>query len=189
MQVNHQDRHDPARSQRPGAAVGRAWQWLVEGFAALGTVLIGVLMIIICADIVARNLMGASLPLVSELGALLLVMIVSLQLATTIRSDRLARTDLFIVGLKRSRPRAAALLSAVFNLVGAIIIGLIAYASIRILGKDWSSDDYIGIIGIATLPTWPFRALILAGMTIAALEFIVRMISDLRSVMTREARP
>jgi len=189
MQVNQQDRHDPARQQSPGSAVRRAWQWLVEGFAALGTVLIGVLMIIICADIVARNLLGASLPLVSELGALLLVMIVSLQLATTIRADRLARTDLFLVGLKRSRPRAAALLSAVFNLVGAVIIGLIAYASIGILGKDWSSGDYIGIIGIATLPTWPFRALILAGMTIAALEFIVRMISDLRSALTQEARP
>jgi len=189
MSVNSENIQDPAGPQRPGAAVIRAWQWLVEGFAALGTVLIGVLMVIICADIVARNLMGASLPLISELGALLLVMIVSLQLATTIRANRLARTDLFLVGLQRSRPRVAALLSAFFNLVGAAIIGLIAYASIRILGKDWSSNDYIGIIGIATLPTWPFRLLILAGMTIAALEFIVRMISDLRSAVTQEAKP
>ena len=181
--------HKSARPQRSGAAAGRAWRWLVEGFAALGTVLIGVLMIIICADIVARNLMGASLPLVSELGALLLVMIVSLQLATTIRADRLARTDLFLVGLKRSRPKFAALLSALFNLVGATIIGLVAYASIRILGKDWASGDYIGIIGIATLPTWPFRMFILAGMTVAALEFVVRMISDLRRFATQEDMP
>lgn len=179
----------PARPQRSVAAAGRAWQWVVEGFAALGTALIGVLMVIICADIVARNLMGASLPLVSELGALLLVMIVSLQLATTIRADRLARTDLFLVGLKRSRPKFAALLSALFNLVGATIIGLVAYASIRILGKDWASGDYIGIIGIATLPTWPFRMFILAGMTVAALEFVVRMISDLRRFATQEDRP
>ena len=187
MPADHENTHTPVRPHRPGAAVGRAWQWLVEGFAALGTVLIGVLMVIICADIVARNVMGASLPLVSELGALLLVMIVALQLATTIRADRLARTDLFLVGLKDSHPRIAALLSAFFNLVGATMIGLIAYASIRILGKDWSSADYIGIVGIATLPTWPFRALILAGMTIAALEFMVRMISDLRSAVTQEA--
>lgn len=187
--MNHEDTQDPAGPQRPGAAVHRAWQWLVEGFAALGTALIGMLMVIICADIVARNLMGSSLPLVSELGALLLVMIVSLQLAATIRADRLARTDLFLVGLRNARPALAALLSALFNLVGAIIIGLIAYASIHILGKDWSSDDYIGIIGIATLPTWPFRALILAGMAVAALEFLVRMISDLRIVATRGKKP
>lgn len=181
--------HKSARPQRSVTAAGRAWQWVVEGFAALGTALIGVLMVIICADIVARNLMGASLPLVSELGALLLVMIVSLQFATTIRADRLARTDLFLVGLKRSRPKVAAVLSALFNLVGATIIGLIAYASIRILGKDWASGDYIGIIGIATLPTWPFRMFILAGMTVAALEFVVRMISDLRRFATQEDRP
>lgn len=189
MSVDNEHTQNSARPQRPGAAVGRAWQWVVEGFAALGTALIGVLMVIICADIVARNLMGSSLPLVSELGALLLVMIVSLQLATTIRADRLARTDLFLVGLKSSHPMIAALLSALFNLVGATIIGLIAYASIRILGKDWSSGDYIGIIGIATLPTWPFRVFILAGMAVAAIEFLVRMISDLRAVSIQEDRP
>ena len=73
--------------------------------------------------------------------------------------------------------------------MGATIIGLVAYASIRILGKDWASGDYIGIIGIATLPTWPFRMFILAGMTVAALEFVVRMISDLRRFATQEDRP
>ncbi len=188
MPVDNEHSQNPVGPQR-ASAVARAWQWVVEGLAALGTILIGVLMVIICADIIARNLMGSSLPLVSELGALLLVMIVSLQLATTIRADRLARTDLFLVGLRTSHPSIAALISAFFNLVGAAIIGLIAYASIRILGKDWSSNDYIGIIGIATLPTWPFRALILAGMAVAALEFFVRMIADLRMVTTREDRP
>ena len=183
MPVDNEHTQNPAGPQRQSAVV-RAWQWVVEGLAAFGTVLIGVLMIIICADIIARNLMGSSLPLVSELGALLLVMIVSLQLATTIRADRLARTDLFLVGLKTSHPAIGALLSAVFNLVGATIVGLIAYASIRILGKDWSSGDYIGIIGIATLPTWPFRVFILAGMAVAALEFLVRMMSDLRIATT-----
>ena len=59
----------------------------VEGLAALGTILIGFLMLIICADIVARNLMGSSLPLITELGALTLVMIVYLQLAATVRAD------------------------------------------------------------------------------------------------------
>ena len=38
--------------------LARLWRWLVDGLAALGTMLIGVLMLIICADIVARNLPG-----------------------------------------------------------------------------------------------------------------------------------
>jgi hypothetical protein len=77
----------------------------VDGLGVLGTLLIGVLMVIICADIVARNALGASLPLVSELGAMLLVMIVALQLATTVRADRLARTEIFYLPFRERRPR------------------------------------------------------------------------------------
>ncbi|HEV7436227.1 MAG TPA: TRAP transporter small permease [Pseudorhizobium sp.] len=157
-----------------------AWTIFVDGLAVLGTVLIGVLMIIICADIIARNTMGASLPLVSELGALLLVMIVCLQLPTTIRADRLARTDVFFVAFRESRPRAGAALSSVFGLVGAAVLTTIAWASWSILQKDFSSGEFIGITGIATLPTWPFRALIFIGITVAAIQFLIGALGEFR---------
>jgi TRAP-type C4-dicarboxylate transport system permease small subunit len=160
----------------------RLWHWLVDGLAALGTILIGVLMLIICADIVARNVMGSSLPLISELGALTLVMIVYLQLAATVRADRLARTEVFLTPLRTRRPRAGALLSAAFDLAGALVVGLIAWSTIHILEKDFAAGEFIGVPGIATLPTWPFRVLILAGVAVAAAEFLVRMFSALRSV-------
>lgn len=163
-----------------GTRAGRLWHFAVDGLAAVGTGLICVLMVIICADIVGRNLLGSSLPLISELGALLLVMIVSLQLATTVRADRLARTEIFFIGFQKRHPRAGAVLSAAFNLVGAAVIGGIAWSSIRILQKDWAAGEYIGVTGIATLPTWPFRALILLGMAVAAIEFLVRAFADLK---------
>ena len=156
------------------------WQRVVDGLAAVGTVLIGVLMLIICADIVARNLFGSSLPLVSELGALTLVMIVYLQLAATVRADRLAKTEIFFYAFRSSWPRAGALLSAVFDAVGATMIGLIAWSTIRILEKDYASGEFIGVPGIATLPTWPFRVMILIGVTVACIEFVVRVIRALR---------
>ena len=86
----------------------RGWHLVVEAFAAIGTLLIGVLMLIICADIVARNLMGASLPLVSEGGALLVVTLVALQLAATVRAGRLARAEFFLNAVENRSPRAAA---------------------------------------------------------------------------------
>lgn len=174
------ERETASASRAPAAGrIARAWRIFVDGLAALGTALICVLMVIICADIVARNALGASLPLVSELGALLLVMIVCLQLAATVRADRLARTDVFYVSLRERRPRAAALLSALFNLTGAAVIGGIAWASLSILEKDINSGEFIGIPGIATFPTWPFRALILLGMTVAALQFLIATVADL----------
>lgn len=173
---------------RPASLPERAWSLVVDGLAALGTLLIGGLMLIICADIVARNILGSSLPLVSELGALLLVMIVALQLAATVRADRLARTEIFFFPFRNRRPRGAAILGAVFNLVGAAMVGGMAWSTIRILEKDWASNEFIGTPGLGTLPTWPFRVLILVGLTVAAIEFLVRMLHLLRPAQNTPAQ-
>ncbi len=158
----------------------RVWHMVVETFAAMGAVPIGVLMVIICADIIARNVMGASLPLVSEGGALLVVTLVALQLAATVRAGRLARTEVFIVPFMDRYPVAGAVLNGVFNVVGAVLLGIIGWASLRVVGKDIAAAEFIGVPGLATLPTWPFRVLILAGFAIAAIEFAVQVLSALR---------
>jgi TRAP-type mannitol/chloroaromatic compound transport system permease small subunit len=180
-QTPQQDPDAPDRARRTGTGpVAAAWNLLVDGLGALGTVLIGVLMIIICADVVARNFTGGSLPMISEAGALTLVMIVYLQLATTIRHDRLARTDLFLDAFKRRSPRGAALLMAVFDLTAAAALGVIAWSTVTVLERDFSRGEYIGVTGIATLPTWPFRALILLGISVAAVQCMIQVLGALR---------
>ena len=186
---------DPVENQEYARAKGggvfgamdRVWSMVVDGLAVLGTVLIGCLMLIICADIVFRNLLGSSLPLVSELGGLLLVMIVYLQLAATVRADRLAKTEIFLPPFRRRFPALGRIVIAVFNLAGAWMIGLIAWSTLRILEKDFSSGEFIGVPGIATLQTWPFRIFILIGVTVAAVEFARRAVSALWSPDKTEA--
>jgi TRAP-type C4-dicarboxylate transport system permease small subunit len=164
----------------PTFGLGRVWAAVVDGLAAVGTLLIVVLMAIICADVVARNLMGASLPMVSELGALALVMIVYLQLATTIRHGRLARADLVFGLIAVSRPRAAAALDSLFDLAGLVMLTLIALSSVRVFAADLATGSYIGVTGVMTLPTWPFRVLIVLGIAVAALQFLIRAIQSFR---------
>ncbi|WP_348646470.1 TRAP transporter small permease [Ciceribacter sp. L1K22] len=177
---NDEEQASKGPTPAPGSPV-RIWTTFVDGLAVLGTTLIGILMIIICTDIVARNSMGASLPLVSELGALLLVMIVCLQLPATVRADRLARTEVFFVSFRENRPKAGAALSSVFSLVGAGVLAMIAWASWSILQKDFSSGEFIGVTGIATLPTWPFRALIFIGVAVSSIQFLVGAIVELQT--------
>lgn len=181
-----QDNEQDASSVSEGASE-RSLEWLwhkvVEALAAVGTLLIGVLMIIICADIVARNTMGASLPLVSEGGALLLVALVALQLGATVRAGRLARTEVFIVPFSKRFPRSGAFLSSLFSLVGAAVVGTIAWSTIRIVEKDYAAQEFIGVPGIATMLTWPFRVLILMGFAVAAIEFGFRAAAALRQVV------
>lgn len=168
----------------PESLPARLWSLVVDGMSALGTALIGGLMFIICADIVARNVMGASLPLVSELGALLLVMIVALQLAAAVRADRLTRTEVFLTPFARKHPRGGALLLALLSLAGAAMVGAMAWATVGTLVKDWASNEFIGTPGLGTLPTWPFRAFILLGLAIAAIEFVVRAAHSVRLAAT-----
>ena len=114
-------------------------------------------------------------------------MIVYLQLAATVRANRLARTEIFLTPLARRSPRAAALLSAAFDLVGALVLGLLAWSTVAILQKDFGSGEFIGVRGIATLPTWPFRALILTGSAVAAVQFVLSTVDALRGHPGSEA--
>lgn len=163
--------------------IQRAWGTLVDGLGALGSLLIVALMFVICADVLSRNIMGSSLPLVSELGALMVVMIVYLQLATTIRHDRLARADVFYSGFCQKHPRKGAALGAIFDLAGIWMIGVMALATLNLLTRDIGANQFIGVTGVMTLPTWPFRAAILLGMTIGGLQFILQLLGALRIVI------
>src|SRR5688500_15271706 len=87
----------PEKGHQP--PLQRAWKLLVDGLAVIATAFIAVLMIVICSDIVARNGMGASLPLVSELGAMIVVLIVALQLPSAVSADRLARVEMLMDAL------------------------------------------------------------------------------------------
>lgn len=175
---NHSGAPDGARRTRP--FVVRAWAFLVDGLAGLGTAMIGALMAIICADILVRNLMGGSLPLVSELGALALVMIVYLQLATTVRHDRLVRSDLLIGAVGARAPRLRLVIESFFDLVGLAVIGILAWSTVSILERDMQVGQYIGVTGVLILPTWPFRALILLGLVVATLQFLFQFAHRIR---------
>lgn len=166
----------------PPGATGRMrfWDRGVDGLAALGTVMIVILMAIIVADVLARNLMGASLPLIAELGALTVVLIVFLQLGTAVRNDRLARTEFLLDALSAGRPRAAEMLRAVWDLCGAAICAGIAWASWGILRRDFEHSEFIGVTGVLTLPTSPFRLLILVGAVVAAVQFAIVAVRRLR---------
>jgi TRAP-type C4-dicarboxylate transport system permease small subunit len=180
--MDHDD--NPGRAQdglRPAdGQPWRAWTRGVDGLAALGTVMIVFLMAIIVADVAVRNVVGASLPLIAELGALTVVLIVFLQLAATVRNDRLASTDFVLDALAGTRPRLALAIRATWDMVGAALCAGIAWASWGILLRDIEHREFIGITGVMTMPTSPFRALILVGAAVAAVQFVLLAIGRLR---------
>lgn len=167
----------------PAAAPGSLFGRLVDGLNAAGSVLIGAIMLLMCADVLLRDVINYPIDGVAELVAASIIVIVFLQLPATLRHGRMSRADLFIDPFIARRPRAGKRLRALFSLAGVFACGVIAYASWPILARAWTDSEFFGVEGVFTFPTWPMSAVVVLGATLAAIQYILLMVQDLRASM------
>jgi TRAP-type mannitol/chloroaromatic compound transport system permease small subunit len=158
---------------------------LTHVVAAIGTVWTFLLMALIVADVVGRSFLSMPITGVAEIAAHSIVAIVFLQLASTVHAGRMTRADFIIDRLHRGRPLIARGLEAVFLFAGAAMTAIIAIASWRPMLNAHAAGEYFGVRGVFTIPTWPFRAIIVGGAALAALVFLVQA---LRQFGTRHGR-
>ena len=96
---------------------------LVDSLNGLGSLVIASVMVLMCADVVLRNLFNQPIDGVAELVATSIIIIVFLQLPATLRHGRMSRADLFIDPFVARRPRAGKRLRALFSLAGVFACG------------------------------------------------------------------
>ena len=130
-------------------------------------------MALIVLDVTMRSLIGQPLVGIPEMVRLGIVAIVFLQGAHTLAVGRFTSTTAFLdwVG-RRSRAARNALRSA-FSLIGAILFGFVAAGAWNQIGFAWRNGEFIGSLGIFTLPTWPMHAVILLGSVALAIQFAI----------------
>jgi TRAP-type mannitol/chloroaromatic compound transport system permease small subunit len=160
---------------------------LVDGLNAAGSVVIGAVMLLMCADVLMRNLFNQPLDGVAEMVAASIIIIVFLQLPSTLRHGRMSRADLFIDPFIQKRPAAGRRLRALFSLFGIFACGVIAYATWPLLTKAWIDSEFFGIEGVFTMPVWPMRAVVFLGAALAAIQYVLLVIEDMKPVL--EGRP
>jgi TRAP-type mannitol/chloroaromatic compound transport system permease small subunit len=165
-----------ARPSPPATRFGH----LVDGFNAVGGVLIVLVMLLTVADVVSRNAIGKPIDGVADLVGASVVMIVFSQLASTLRHDRMSRADLFIDPFTRRRPVAGHLLRAAFGLVGMFVCAVLIYATWPKLADSWLTEEFMGVEGIFTAPMWPMRLCVVAGALLTLLQYFVFVVGDLR---------
>jgi TRAP-type C4-dicarboxylate transport system permease small subunit len=153
---------------------------LVDALNAAGSMLIGAVMLLMCADVLLRDLANRPIDGVAELVATSIVIIVFLQLPATLRHGRMSRADLFIDPYITRRPRAGKRLRALFSLACVFACGVIAYATWKPLARAWTDQEYLGVEGVFTFPTWPMRAVVLLGAALAAVQYLLLVIQDLK---------
>ncbi len=155
---------------------------IIGGMNALGTVWIIGLMLLINADIFGRTALNAPIAGVAELVAFSIVGIVFLQLAHTLRSGSMTRSDVLLTMLERRAPAVRSGLLALFHLVGGVLLAVIAWRFWPSLLQAWQSPErhFMGNPGFFTVPQWPLFALMLAGIVATALEFLRQAASHAR---------
>jgi TRAP-type mannitol/chloroaromatic compound transport system permease small subunit len=170
---------------------------------AVGTSVIFALVTTMNIDVAARNLFNAPLRGVVEVVIFSLILIVFLQLPDVVRSNRLTRSDGFLIFLQNRFPRAADILSRCIDFVAGVFMALIAwtiwpevtesFGSCHFFTPpefsapptgDFATDlatafgrcEYFGTPGIFTAPWWPAKLSIGFSVTLCAIIFLFKTI-------------
>jgi TRAP-type C4-dicarboxylate transport system permease small subunit len=157
---------------RPGASL--AWFGaLTMALNVAGTILILIMALAVNTDVLARNLFNRPLPGVVEFIGLSIVAVVFLQMANTLREDRHVSNDLLMRLVSRSRPRFAYACFAVFHVIGAILMALIAFYVWPLLRDNYVGNYYAGTAGLIEIPIWPFMAVVFVGSAATVVQFLL----------------
>jgi TRAP-type mannitol/chloroaromatic compound transport system permease small subunit len=144
----------------------------------VGTVWIVVITVLVVVDVVGLAAFSAPVPAVKELIQLSIPGIVFLQLANTLREDRHVSSDVLMQIVKTKRPRVAAFFYALFNLIGAGLMGLMAILMYPKAMQAYLEGFTRGAQGVATLPEWPSMALVVLGAMVMAIQYFLFFLRD-----------
>lgn len=150
---------------------------------AVGTLWIIGLMVLINADIFGRSFLHHPIAGVPELVAFSIVGIVFLQLAHTLRSGAMTRSDVLLGTLERRAPRARFVLLTIFHLIGGVMMALIAWKFWPSVTSAWFHPErnFMGNPGFFTIPQWPLFLLIFLGIVATAIQFLLLSWGDFRA--------
>lgn len=155
------------------AADGGLFGLAANTLAAIGTIWIFLLMFLIVADVIGRNFLSSPITGVAEMAARSVVAIVFLQLSAAVLAGRMTRADFLTNSIRKVSPGLMRAIDVVFLLIGAAVFAAVAYASWPELIKAWNTGEYFGVQGIFTIPTLPFRAIIVIGALFAVVSYLI----------------
>lgn len=178
-------------SQPPAESVGfieRMYMRALMLLNSIGSIWIFALMILIVADVVARSGFNQPINGVTDIASFSIIGIVFLQLGATVYTGRMTKGDVLLQFLNRYSRRTGALLEALFLLVGAAVFALIVRAIWPTLTRALARNEYFGVEGVFTFPTWPVRTIIVVGAAAVVITYLLQAAKALRAGFAKGAR-
>jgi len=163
---------------------GGLWAYLLGGMSAIGSILICLVMLLICTEVVLRSFFGVSIPSVADIVAASIVAIVFFQVAGALRNGRMVRTDIFIDPFVRRMPSSGHLLLGLLDMGGALMFGIVAYASRKPFVESWIDNEFFGVVGVFTAPVWPALLIVVIGSVLTCAEYLRSAFSNFSNIKT-----
>jgi TRAP-type C4-dicarboxylate transport system permease small subunit len=155
---------------RPGESLPlRLIHGLMAVMNAAGTAWIGVITVIITADILGRTLFNAPIIGVPEIVKVSVVAIVWLQMAHTLKIGGHIRSD---VVLDRLSPRGKAFVNLLAAALGIFVFGFLVYSAWPQMIEGWRVGEFEGELPVR-VPTYPVRTILIVGATLTCIEFLI----------------
>ncbi len=149
---------------------------VTEYMSSIGTVWFFLLVILICAEVIARELFLAPIRGVTEMVAYSVVGATILQLANTLYSDRMTRADFLLSIFGEKFPAGKAVLEVVVSMLGLLALCLLAQAAWPKLVDAYISGEIVGVPGEFSFQVWPLRMLVIIGSAVTAAAFLARSV-------------
>ncbi|WP_153772162.1 TRAP transporter small permease [Labrenzia sp. CE80] len=142
----------------------------------IGTLVVLGLVAVVNFDVVARGAFNMPFRGAIEVVQFSMVLIVFFQLPDVVRSNRLTRSDGFLILLGLTRPRLAGVIRRLIDLLSCMIMVLITVALWPEFVEMWHTNDYFGIPGVFTAPWWPIKLTIVCSAALCAVLFAIKFL-------------
>lgn len=148
---------------------------LTEYMGGIASIWFFALVAIICTEVIAREFFSAPIRGITEISAYSLVGATFLQIANSIRKDRMTRVELIKNFLRKKSVTLQYSLEAMVSITGAIVMFLIARAAWSKLQNAFLESELVGVPGEFSFVVWPLRLLVLFGSSAAVAVFIYQI--------------
>ena len=162
-------------------------QGILNLVAAVGTVWIFLLMLLIVADVLGRNFFQFPIIGVAEIAARSVVAIVFLLLPAAALNGSLIRADFLLMFMRRCSEKVVHLLDGLFTLIGALLFAAVAISAWPDTYGALQTSEFFGVRGVWTLPTFPFRLIVVMGAAATSFALLVSAIGSFDLGATRKS--
>jgi TRAP-type mannitol/chloroaromatic compound transport system permease small subunit len=170
---------------KPLAMLDRVFGAVVSGANAVASAWLFVMMAIVVADVAGRFLFSLPIDGSNEIVSMSVIAVLYLQIAYTLRSGRMTRSDAFHARLIERRPEIGHAFGLVFHLAGACLMAAIVLAAWPKWLKSYDSGFYVGVKDVFTFPEWPMLLIVVLGCGLTALQFLGLAFANLRAATRR----